>query len=280
MEITKTPNARVIKFKNPAEMVESAFEERKNGKTSFYGDHSTAGSWTGRRFNGWDDLHAKFYQPWDEGLQTVRGFSESLSTCDLPSPTSIKRKQTWNEDDGDIDVTRYLNQEDNFYRRAFRKKTHGIQIVSIVCCIADNANVSAQAMFWRNAAVVAAVDILEQAGYSCEINAFLHGGRTYPSAPSDSFICCTVKEAGTDVDIGYLTNCMSSWFCRNVCFTNLYLAGMPNRGLGSNRTDYSTYSKFLEVDAGCIPVAMPSVYSKESSLKAIKEIITQVTRGE
>lgn len=276
MEITNHGNGRVVKFKSPAEMVTEAVKYRNAGKFT-YTNHVSNSSFTGRYFSSWNDLEKKFYEPWAEGLRTVKTMREGLANCDLPSPVSIKRKQTWNEDDGEIDVNRYLNQEDNYFRRAFRKKTRGVQIVSLICRIGDNADTSSTAIFWRGAAVIAAVDILEEAGYSCEINAFWRGCGVYPTHPTEFFSCVRVKEAGTELNTDLLTNVCSAWFFRTVAFTTFHYPGKPVDWLGSSTDDYTPYAQFMEVDAGCVPVVMPSVYSKEESLEAIKSIIAQVT---
>ena len=276
---TLTNKGRVLCFNSLTEMVDTVCDflsSRPTGSDPYYWKPMDSG-WAGRHFSSWDDLKQKASQTWEEGVKTVKGMLEKIKQCELPRPKSIRRRPTWNENDGDVDVDRYLCGDDNFYRRGIRQKTHSINIVNIVFQMGESCSVSSTAMFWRGAAVVAAIDHLEDAGYSCELTAFSRTHKTYFDPQHEAFVCCKVKNAGEDLNIDTVTNALSGWMFRNVVMGGFNLHQKPkDRGYGWVERDYTPYSQFLDLESGCVPVTMPKAFNEKDAVEAVKNMINQM----
>lgn len=283
----KTQNevGRILVFRDPSEMIAEVKKGADAGRIKYncfvkrggYASEFRA-EWSGRRFTSWADLQEKFHQPWPEGIATVKSMLEEMKHTDLPNPKDVRRKLTWNPDDGEIDVDRYMDGDENYMRRGIRRSTHAVRIVSILCQLGKTGGYSAEEIFWQGAAVVAAVDLLEQNGFSVEVNMFNIATYTYRTPPYESFVFCPIKEAGTEVNLDQLASSLSAWFFRNVVMASRSIHDPTVSGTGgSTQMNPSAYAVHMGTDSGCIPVQMESVASKEYAIRAVKKVIDQVT---
>jgi hypothetical protein len=125
--------------------------------------------------------------------------------------------------------------------------------------------------------VVAAVDLLEQAGYSCEVNMFMRSNGTFRSEPRGCFQFCPIKEAGTDLNVESLTNSLSAWFFRNVMIGAMHISGSTVIGHGYANIDPSPFTEHMNMESGCIPIQMETVHSQKTAVEAVTRLIEKVT---
>lgn len=272
--LTNTDNCRVQYFSNPTEMVHlvRAHHEPKGTWLGYLYDSA----WTGRRFDSWAHLERDFHRPWMDGLKVVSDMLSYLEEHELPDPVDIHRRPTWRDDEGELDCQRLLNGEQNVYRRAHRTRIQAAQTITIVCQLGDPSATTAKDMMWRGAAVVAAVDLLEKQGYSCEVVMFDHGRGAYYGYKDQSLIICKLKEAGNPLDINTLTNCISAWFVRCVSYAALHLAGPAKKHCGWPVYNYDGFEEFLGIDETTQVYRMDSVHTEADAVASIRRLLLKL----
>ena len=265
-------------FDSPYEML-SICRERQEKRREY--SELSRGTWTGRNFSSWKDLDEKFHQPWEEGQSMVNEMLDALAQCDLPTPKDVRRRQRWNAEEGDLDVNRFMHGDDEFFRRAKRTHTHGSRVVSIIIGVGDNCQIRAEDMAWRGAAAIAAINKLEENGYSCEVQMYWRSAKAVRyGSHRDHFACCPVKQAGEVMDEGLLISSLSTWFFRNVLIANVHLQGVPDWGYGrvTNHGCEKLMEDYMNTGSGCKPVIMPTINGRDQALAAVSTLIQEATK--
>jgi hypothetical protein len=239
--------------------------------------------WTGRELADWAALEESFGRPWAEGLATIREFRDELAAANLPTPKTRKRRARWSDTEGEIDPDRVLAGEPAFYRDVKRDDIHGPTTITILCQMGGVCKVAARDLFWRGAAAAALVDILEAAGYSCEVVVWSRADGCYDHGQPDVFRSFRLKEAGDPLDLDTLACGLSSWFFRLVMLGVTYAANVvgqtPSDGKGTTNHYLGGYRKYLDVDDGKARVLeLGGVYSRDEALAAARAALESLTQ--
>lgn len=278
----KENRARVLLFDTPSELLDVNHKHQKAGANGHKYLNRT--SFAGRRIWSWEEMDQMYHTPWPEGRKSIEAMLEKIASMDLPEPKDVRRRQRWDDDHGEINVDRYLAGDEMFFRRAKRKTSHGPKVVSIIVPIGANCNSSAQQIFWRSAAIIAAVEKLEEFGYSCEVTGFWHSAGCYTGGRRDdwmggdaAFVSFRVKEAGEDLNLDTVTNSLSTWFFRTAIFGVVSVAGQVHGHLGQTRNQLRGFEKYLGNQSEALTLEMPYVLGEKESLEAVQELINKVS---
>lgn len=265
-----------ISFENGMmEMLESAIRYDPLGKTP------AEQYWPEmQNLKTWDAVSRQCRSPWEAGIQTIRQAAEKIADAHLPQPVSIRRKRRWSENDGEVDVDRALSGEPDCLRELHRIRRPRTQNVSIMCDVSANARVTNSQLFWRSAAVIAAIDYLEESGYRCEVWGYDMGTNCYTGTTNHrSFIAFRAKDSGDPLDVDAISKCMAPWFFRTVLFANYNAAGMPVSGGKGRHTVENRerwFSRHCNIDTSNETIWMPSVISEQQSTQAVKTILESI----
>ncbi len=251
------------------------------------------GEWEGRTFEGgWDEVAKAFAEPWKEGIEKVDKMMEEILASDLEPPKSVRRKNRWDETDGEIDVDRVMVGEPEYMRRAFRSPQNGPRNVAIMCNTGNTGGFTADQIFWRGAAAIAAVDMLEEAGYQCEVWVWNHamgcfGGSSYggnrkgsytsSTGGSSFFFSAKLKDCGDPLDRDRLTNALSAWFFRTVIFGMRDVVQSRRFGSGSSYPILGKWADHIDVTEGITKIEMGAPTNREAAIAAAKKVIEDVT---
>lgn len=262
------------------EMVDLAW---KHGKE--YGSSVNSGEWVGRELADWDAVKRAVAEPWDDALHEVRMMVEDLKGK-VPPPEKITRSKAWSMHRGDVHVNRALTGEPYFLRTmSKRSKTNVPTNATVVCNVGNVGYWSYKDIFWRGAAAIAAVDLLEQANYRCEV--WIYNLADYVNrAPglSTSLCACRVKNAGDVLDIDHLVTATSAWFFRNVIFelrkTDPCYGHSMSTVSGSSHARLNKWDKYFDIETGTTPVVMPAPRTRDAAVADAKQVIEQVVTGQ
>ncbi|MDZ4819196.1 MAG: hypothetical protein SGJ20_09515 [Planctomycetota bacterium] len=236
-------------------------------------------NWVGREFANYADLVGSFGKPWADGLAKITDFIEQLRGT-VEKPKNRRRRARWSEVDGEVDVDRVLIGDPMFYRDMHRDEVQGPNTITLLCNIGGRQDVTADEMFWRGAAAVAAADLLEAAGYSVEVVAWSRAEHVFPSGKTDVFVAYRLKECGGTLDIDSLACGLSCWFFRTAVFSarvNGWDRALPRAGcVGGSVHKIGGWDKYLDVSEGTRTISMPVVTDRESAIKAAREILSQL----
>jgi hypothetical protein len=230
----------------------------------------------GRSFKSFKDVVTAVESPWEEGLKRVEQMVDKLRSVDLPMPVSIRRRPSWREDEpGDFNLDRCLVGQP-FWRTPTPRPVGGPQIVSMLCQINAAGYVSPVEMMWRGAACVAMASILEEAGYSCEIQAFSYSTRAYTNG-DDLLQSCWVKRAGDPLDVSCLVNATAAWFRRTVGFVGYGLGKgvTPDGGFGYQSVAPEEIVKYMAADARAA-WQIKEVWTEEAAVKVARECLEKL----
>jgi len=183
--------------------------------------HVCRASFVGRRFASWDECKSLANQDWPAGEMILDNITRKLACLDLPKPVTRRRKARFDENDGDeVDHDR-LRNGDAYWRRVQRANATGIQTISLFAAVSGSAALSSEDLMWRGAAMVVLADMLEQAGYRCEMyavrcneNAFRNGDGILQTV--------RLKRADQPLDKSTLVNAIAGWFYRTIWFQSQY----------------------------------------------------------
>jgi len=190
--------------------------------------------WHGRTFeNGIADLRLAFKRPDKDARHKVEEMIRDIRK-ELPTPTDIRRKRSWSSEDGDVDVDRAIRGDGEYMRDTKRAKRISPKNIAVVLNIGNTGMWTPEQIFFRGAAAVACVDLLEEAGYSCEVTVWNHAQSTHKYPYPSSFVACKVKDCHQIADIDMLTGATSAWFFRCVV--------MPMRDIINRDERYSKFS--------------------------------------
>lgn len=213
----------------------------------------TLGNWTSGRAASWDGYAAVFPTPNPAGRKLVEEYAKKIDS-EIGEPESIRRRQRWLEDEGDVCLNRAFAGEDAIFRGPVRGKRVATKNIALVCnctvsCTMDGNHVANTA-----AGIAAAVDKLEDAGYSVELWLVWHTHRTYGNGDR-VFIACRAKECGEPLASDILASVCHTDFTRIACHGMTHTGGRtPNLGLGSIAEPESDLFKWIDLAQGVKPI--------------------------
>lgn len=233
------------------------------------------------RVSSWEQLATAVNSVWTEGLDRVREMAAELSRCSLPEPTTVRRTRRWSENDGELDVDRVLGGEPAFFRESYRTRRVGCTTITVLCQVGASSGTTNDQLLWRGTATVATVDLLEAAGYSCDVWAWNLADRALLSKNHRVFTATRLKEAGEPVDIDRLAKGMSPWLYRTAGLLSYHLAGEVCTSYGGSneqgREDW--FAGHTEVGRGGRVLWVPRVLGKAAAVKATAEAVEKIESG-
>lgn len=248
----------------------------------------TAGrdGWMGRSFDSQKAVVESFSQPWQEGMSVMQGFLNRLQNRNIAPPVDRRRKARWSDTDGEVCADRAMQGEPEYMRRVSRHPSMTPSVVTIVANIGGNFDVSSLQMTWRGAAVIAAVDLLESAGYSCEVIAWNRCERFYSDPVMNTvFSAVKIKSAGDPVDLNSMVNSLHTWFFRR-CIRQARTAcpfgkgyGFEYNCTGRSEDDIGSWIQYIDSDPNHPVYQMPVVLSEAEALEAAATLLAQVEQG-
>ena len=260
------------------EMARQAVEwaERAGTKVNF-GNKGTAG--VGRNFKDWKDLLHRVEVPDDPELLHLTNQMVERLKGDIPPPKSRSRKGKWDSKTGRVSATRAVAGSRDMFRKTTRQLTTRTQYCTVVCNGANSCMWTPEQIFWRGAGASAAVDLLEAAGYSCEVWVYYNTSGCFESHTTpNGFIACRVKSAGETFDIDTMVTATSGWFFRTVAFS--LIKHDPARSyyhLGSPIDNLGEFADVVDPAPGTVPVCMPVVSTESRALEEARKMVEKLT---
>ena len=266
-------------------MVDDAIEAHKKMARSNDSNHRTRAEsgysdadWLGREFFSWAEVFAAVGGVWEEGMRSVEKMLEKIRDVGTPEPVSRKRRQVLSEQTGEVDVDRAMAGEYDYMRTHRRESSKGSQNLSIVCNVGGLSNVTSQEMWWRAAAIIAVIDVLESAGFSVELWAWNRAEWTYPNKrDSDVMQAVRIKECGEMLDLNLVVNALSTWFFRTINLTSRHIPeGMePDSGYGSSNHTLGEFRQYLDISEDEV-YEMPHATNEKTCVKNARELLTKI----
>lgn len=263
----------IIEWENYLEQVDAACDVIRAKKA--WGVSFRGGSWLGRNdIKDADRLRKVARGTWDDGMRRVKSVLDELSGVELPTPRSIRRVNVWREDDGDMNLDRYMAGDDAF-RSPVRRDMTGPQFLTILVQIGANACTGADTMFWRGAAALVLMDVLERQGYATEIIAYDYGRMTLEEG---DLVCATwVKRAESQPDMSVLVNVVSPWWFRTANFGSYHLVPgcTPSSNYGSESIAPAAILEPLACENGTV-WNINSVWDRASAVALCRGYLSQL----
>lgn len=252
-----------------------AAECPKNDKITLAGE-----GWIGLDIGSWADMPKMVSQPWPLGMAKVNAMMDELKQ-QLPMPKSVRRRNRWDENDGEVDCNRAMDGEAEYMRRAVRTNTAGPRNVALLCQVGGAGMFTADQMFWRGAATAALTDLIEAAGYSCEVWIWNRAVGTFTAKTTpDSFFCCKVKACGDPLDVGSIVNCTSAWFYRGIVMRAKMTCSNFRTGMGYTNPHRVGWDKYMDVTEGIQKIEMVNAFTRETAISTAKTMLENITKGQ
>lgn len=238
-------------------------------------EKNIGGGWHGREFANWSSLSTAVRRPWEDGLRTMSEFKAALAR-QLPEPEDVRRKQRWSDVQGEVQVDRLLTGDPVMFRDTHRRRTVAPTNVALVCNTGNVGDYSAAAIGWRGAAVVAAVDLLEASGYSCEIWMWNHAQDTFFRPNTSWFVCCRLKACGDPFDEDLLLSGLSAWYFRIVniasrkTFSNY-------RNSGGSYPVMAGFDRHMDLTGNITRIDMAAPTSQGGAILAAQDVLAKAT---
>lgn len=270
-------------FEGPMELAQQTAKAQEGLSPSHPGQlDPKTGSYTNtsRKFNGWGDLVEAYAKPWEAGVKRVSEMLEELRNEHIEEPVSRLRKARWTDGDGEIDVDRVMRGTAEAYREVRRSTYKGPTSIAVLCNSDAYAADSPESVFWRGAAAIACIDLLEANGYGCEVHLWCRGARVYEMQNTNQFTTCPIKQCDQPLDIDCMVNALSDWYLRLAIFgsfTTAAQAGAKQRGIGWPLThEIGPWEKYIDISANVAKVAIPAVKTREAAIRTAKQILNTV----
>lgn len=218
---------------------------------------------------------------WTEGNKRASGLSAGIGEVSA-QPASIRRRWVRSDEGDTLDIERAMRGDwDTAYLSQKKRRTSGNRIVSLVGCFGGNCNRSADELFWNAIQLVVTADLLEQAGYQCEVRAVVPM-LFHESGPGTGLVEVTVKQPGqplrTDVLISTFAHA-GVW--RTYGFMAVTAMPWPVGSCLGQCQELATPILAQMVDAklthGADVVVEPA-YTKEAAIKGISKAVTAATQ--
>lgn len=276
------------------ELMETASDATK--KDAKNGVHVTSGckpgrtntdNWMGITFQTWEEMRTSAQTNWKYGLETVEEMRRELEQCDIPVPVDRRRKRRWSEDDGEVDVDRVIEGDSYCFQEVKRLEVSGLNVITLVVNIGGACMWSVERLFWRSAATVVLIDLLEEAGFSCEVIAWSKAKDAWEyDQNTNAFDIIRLKEAGEALDVSYMVNGLSPWAFRSGIFGSWHTRPnvTHNYGMFPPKTAH-ILPKEMEAQIGIDGTARAfhlagKVFSRETAIEAARKILEQIGQKE
>lgn len=213
---------------------------------------------------------------WPEGAERMSVLSDGISGM----ATNFKRKRVRGEFGDELDIHQVMSGRiDKAWSRRERKKRVSQKNINFIVDIAAPWDVTADALFWRGAAMLKLADILERAGYSVGIHAAIGASDLSNKLGTAQFV--PIKRNGIPLDIqsicstialsGYFRAAMFRGLCASCDINNEnirhYFGSPCHKYIHKAKKHFS----FLR-DA----IIQPPIISKEGAEKWIKDTIAKI----
>lgn len=268
-------NTRVWQSNHPREMIETLVKECKL-HSNWWSRCSAA--WTGMKCDYPEDLFRIYDRPWKEGTGTVEKFLAVIRK-EIKAPRRISRVSCWSEDDrGELDADRLIHGEVACFRTKVREVRSGPRDINLLCQLGGHHKLDSADLFWQGAAIIAAVDMLEEAGYACEVWSWSRSSRVYIAAPvQHTFHSCRIKEAGQELDVDSVVKSLAGWWFRIVTMglercTNWRI----RKGQGFTWPMDCPHPEYVDATPDVQTVAVSACYNVISAIHSARQIIEQV----
>jgi hypothetical protein len=237
---------------------------------------SESSEFIGRHFESWSDLLAQANANWAQGQEIIARILEEMAGCELPAPTSVRRRARWAEDGDELDNDRLRAGQQDCWRAMARQSCRQPRTISIVVNVVTPGSRDSQEVMWRGAAGVVLANILEQAGYWVEFWAAEYGHNTYRDGlPVLQAVC--VKRADQPLDLSTLVNTISGWFYRTVFFQSYHThAVKPVPGYGPCGTITEKTECVRELTGNGEVVVIDGIWSRAGAISKVRQVIEQL----
>lgn len=246
-------------------------------------------SFTGRTFESWNDVRTKFTQHWEEGMLLVSSMMDKIKQGVTLTPKDVRRKMMMNDVEGELDIDKAMRGEPGMYRQAKRQLRVNTRNVALLANIGNVGSYKPEQIFWRGVACSVIIDILEEAGYQCELwvyntaqNAFGYQSYRYGSSgrinSSTCFTAVKVKSCDDPLNLELTVNVLSSWFHRIIMFGFRTSLGDHNVSRCSSKPILGQFIEHIDLSQGIknIPVCA-TAYSEVKAVVAVNEALELVT---
>lgn len=242
-------------------------------------------AWCGHNFQTWDDMAAFMRKPDEATVEDIRQTMEDFRDEIREIPETIKRKREWNKIGGNVSVTRAIGGNPNFMYRFHRQKHTGPKNITIVFNSDAFCDMDPKRFRWGGIAVAAVTDLLEDAGYMCEIWIEEGGKESFAYKDRecrDSYTVFKVKGSSDTLDLDLLGKVFSPWFLRTAIF-GAKVAVPENvdcQSLGAvwPNPDEKYMNKYMDAEIGTIKYRVPFTNSKERAVEVARNLLQQVAQ--
>jgi len=279
--LDKTLKGYAMLFDGPLEVVDAAERGAKfcgiyNNMLGGWADGALGGQKL--RLRAWPEVRAALLNPNPEGARIVNNMLEKLRR-ELPPPQSRQRKRQWSEITGEVDFDRAMRGDHEYMSDVHRRYSCAPQHVALLCNLDAYAGDTPEKVFWRGAAAIASCDLLEDAGYSCEVWVWCYGNQVFDHPYHRQFSSYRIKGAGEPIDTGSMINSLSSWFLRTALFGSFWGCGPRARSCGGAiyRLDKG-WRDHMEVTEGVTELMMPPAFTEEMAMTAARGMLDKVNQ--
>jgi len=210
-----------IEAESITEMVEHASRWNQQPQAQQAPIRWEMGDWIGHHnLKNWKDVRTAVSTPWATGMTALTKLQSALGHMELPTPTDRRRRRTFNEEAGEVEIDRVMSGQLDCFSAPKRRDVRQPKTLRLNIPFTFSAGVSAEEIMWKAVAAIAISDILENSGRPVEICMMFLTSDTYQSgAPiyTTGFVA-TLKQANDPLNIGALVSALSPWFFRTVCF--------------------------------------------------------------
>lgn len=268
-------NAQVMIFDGVSELIEKTVDAALSRHEPL-----REASFLGRSIpRGWEGVKEAFFstpaREWEMFQKVHNAVKDEVVNV---STRSVRRKLHWSDADGEIDLDRALGGEPEFYGEHRRTRTMAPAPVTVLCNFNGNSWLSPKDIFMSGAAAVTLIDMVEDAGFPCEVWMYSNNREAYYGPCSTHFACYRFKEAGDPLDPISMVNALSSWFWRSVGLRSMHLSGRRvSSGYGCSTPTLTNRERFMEVTPGQRVIRMPNVGSLKDEDQVAAFIRTALT---
>jgi hypothetical protein len=284
MKVVRDPELRGYAFlaTGPFDLAEATI--KANLARTWYNGPINAGYWIGKHFSSWPDVMKALTTPDTQAVEEVHRMMDEFRTEVRELPITIKRKRNWNKTVGNVSVSRAIGGNPNFMYRFNRQKHTGPKNVVIIYNSDAAGGQSPDSFRWGGIACCAIVDLLEDAGYLCEIWVTEGGRASFRDRECPhSFTTAKIKDSGDALDLDLLAKVFSPWYLRTAIF-GAKLAVPEEADMQSLGYVWPAIQpwedKYMEASIGVIKVRIPFTYSKELALMEARKAIQAVTNSQ
>lgn len=225
---------------------------------------------------------------WDVGMASFDRMMQELESVELPKPISRKRRRRWSEDNGDDVNLDRLRAGQPFWQESHRMARRGPQVITLIAQTGATADVAAEKLIWRGAAMVALSRVLEEQGYRTEIIFGSWGRHCYPEGGRSgdglkhALTGVRVKGAGDHVNLAAIVNAASAWFHRTITFgcRALEPSTMCSTGYGSTTPFNSKHVDHLVGHDNTKRVLLQDVWSMQAAAQFVKRNVAEIIEAE